>query len=63
MGEAKFAAIHVALRHLIGASLSEHHTSELNGGIFIHIYILGECRTLLGERERGSQWVGKLTLH
>ena len=26
-GEAKFTAIHVALRHLIGASLSEPHTS------------------------------------
>ena len=25
--------------------------------------LLGECRTLWGERERASQWVGKLTLH
>ena len=34
----------------IGVSLSEPHTSKLNGGFFIHI-LLGECDALWGERE------------
>ena len=39
------AGLFPAMKPLFGASLSEPHTSELNGGFFIYIYILCICRT------------------
>ena len=41
------------MKFVIGASVSEPHTSEFNGGIsLIYIAILGECNALWGEHER-----------
>ena len=39
---------------IIGASLSEPHTSELNGGIFIYIYIyiIKSQKSFLNENKR-----------
>ena len=44
---------------IIGASLSEPHTSESNDRTFIY-YILGECSALWGEPE---QVAGALVFH
>ena len=39
------AGLFPAMKSLFGASLSEPHTSELNGGFFIYIYYVSAVRT------------------